>query len=258
MPIRTLIVDDESPARDRLRRMLAGIEAVEIVGEAESGVQAVEMIEQQNPDLVLLDIQMPGLDGFEVIEALEERPAIIFVTAYDEYALRAFEVNALDYLLKPFSQERLERAIRRAWEEVTEERDFAARWSSTRLPSLLESLADQGRYATRLAVQDCRGGRGRIRVLDVDEVDWIHTEREEVFVHVGAEAYPIRRTLSELEARLDPARFFRAHRSAIVNLDRVQEIIPWFKGSHRLRLTTGAEVDLSRRRARALRDILRW
>jgi DNA-binding LytR/AlgR family response regulator len=253
MPIGTLIVDDESPARDRLRRMLAGIEAVEIVGEAESGVQAVEMIEQQNPDLVLLDIQMPGLDGFEVIEALEEPPPVIFVTAYDEYAIRAFEVNALDYLLKPFSQERLERAIRRAREELTEERDYAGR-----LTPLLESLADQGRYVTRLAVHDRRSGRDRIRVLDVDEIDWISTEREEVLVHVGEGAYPIRRTLFELEARLDPARFFRAHRSAIVNLDRVQEIIPWFKGSHRLRLTTGAEVDLSRRRARALRELLRW
>jgi DNA-binding LytR/AlgR family response regulator len=231
--------------------MLANIEAVEIVGEAESGVQAVEMVADRNPDLVLLDIQMPDLDGFAVIEVLEEPPPIIFVTAYDEYAIRAFEVNALDYLLKPFSQERLERAIRRARDELTEERDFSAR-----LAPLLESLVERGRYATRLAVQDHRSGR--IRVLDVDEVDWISTEREEVFVHAGERAYPVRRTMSELEARLDPARFFRAHRSAIVNLDRVQEIIPWFKGSHRLRLTTGAEVDLSRRRARALRDILRW
>jgi DNA-binding LytR/AlgR family response regulator len=246
-----LIVDDESPARDRLRRMLANIEAVEIVGEAESGIQAVEMIEERNPDLVLLDIQMPDLDGFAVIEALEEPPPVIFVTAYDEYAIRAFEVNALDYLLKPFSQERLERAIRRAREELAEERDFPAR-----LAPLLESLAERGQYTTRLAVHDHRSGR--IRVLDVDEVDWISTEREEVIVHAGERAYPIRRTLSELEARLDPARFFRAHRSAIVNLDRVQEVIPWFKGTHRLRLTTGAEVDLSRRRARALRELLRW
>ena len=253
MPIRTLIVDDEPPARDRLRRMLANIDVVEIVAEAESGLQAVEMVAERNPDLILLDIQMPGLDGFEVIEALEEPPPVVFVTAYDEFAIRAFEVNALDYLLKPFSQERLEKAVRRAQEELNEERDFAER-----LAPLLESLADHGRYATRLAVQDCRGGRDRIRVLDVDEVDWIDTDSEEVFVHAGEEVYPTRRTLSELEARLDPARFFRAHRSAIVNLDRVQEIIPWFKGSHRLRLTTGAEVDLSRRRARVLRQLLGW
>jgi DNA-binding LytR/AlgR family response regulator len=253
MPIRTLIVDDEPLARQRLKRLLVDIEGVELIGEAESGVQAVEMIEQHNPDLALLDIQMPGLDGFEVIQALEDPPLIIFVTAYDEYAIHAFEVNALDYLLKPFSQERLERAVHRAREELTEERDFAGR-----LAPLLDSLAGQGRYATRLAVHDRRSGRGRIRVLDVDEVDWIDTEGDEVFVHVGQESYPIRRTLSELQSRLDPAHFFRAHRSAIVNLDRVQEIIPWFKGSHKLRLTTGAEVDLSRRRAQALREILHW
>jgi two-component system LytT family response regulator len=247
--MRTLIVDDEAPARERLKRLLADIEGVELIGEAEGGVQAVEMIERERPDLVLLDIQMPGLDGFGVIEALEDPPLVIFVTAYDEYAIRAFEVNALDYLLKPFSRERLEKAVRRAQEALTEEQDFAMR-----LGPLLESLATQGRYLTRLAVRD----RDRIRVLDVDEMDWIDVEDEQVMVHVGDRAYLIRRTLTELEARLDPAHFFRAHRSAIVNLSRVKEVIPWFKGSHKLRLTTGAEVDLSRARARALRKILGW
>jgi len=249
MPTRTLIVDDEAPARERLRRLLSGIEGVELIGEAEDGPQAVEMIEKERPDLVLLDIQMPGLDGFGVIEALADPPPVIFVTAYDEYAIRAFEVNALDYLLKPFSRERLEKAVRRAQEALAEERDFAAR-----LGPLLESLAAQGRYLTRLAARD----RDRIRVLDVDEVDWIGVEGEQVAVHVGEQAYPTRRTLAELEARLDPAHFFRAHRSAIVNLERVVEVIPWFKGSHRLRLTTGAEVDLSRVQARALRKVLGW
>jgi two-component system LytT family response regulator len=251
MPIRTLIVDDESPARERLKRLLADVEGVKLIGEAEDGVQAVEMIEREEPDLVLLDIQMPGLDGFGVIEALADLPPVIFVTAYDEYAIRAFEVNALDYLLKPFSRERLEKAVHRAQEELAEEQDFA-----TRLAPLLKSLAAQGRYLTRLAVRDYESCR--IRVLDVDEVDWIGVEGEQVVVHVGDGAYPIRRTLVELEARLDPARFFRAHRSAIVNLGRVKEVIPWFKGSHKLQLTTGAEVDLSRAQARALRKILDW
>ena len=249
MSMRTLIVDDEAPARERLKRLLADIEGVELIGEAEGGVQAVEMIERERPDLVLLDIQMPGLDGFGVIEALEDLPLVIFVTAYDEYAIRAFEVNALDYLLKPFSRERLEKAVRRAQEALAEEQDFAMR-----LGPLLESLATQGRYLTRLAVRD----RDRICVLDVDEVDWIDVEDEQVMVHIGDRAYIIRRTLTELEARLDPAHFFRAHRSAIVNLSRVKEVIPWFKGSHKLRLTTGAEVELSRARARALRKILGW
>ena len=249
MSMRTLIVDDEAPARERLKRLLADIEGVELIGQAEGGVQAVEMVERERPDLVLLDIQMPGLDGFGVIEALEDPPPVIFVTAYDEYAIRAFEVNALDYLLKPFSRERLEKAVRRAQEALAEEQDFAMR-----LGPLLESLATQGRYLTRLAVRD----RDRICVLDVDEVDWIDVEDEQVMVHVGDRAYLIRRTLTELEARLDPAHFFRAHRSAIVNLSRVKEVIPWFKGSHKLRLTTEAEVELSRARARALRKILGW
>ncbi len=247
--MRTLIVDDEAPARERLKRLLADTEGVELIGEAEDGVQAVEMIEREKPDLVLLDIQMPGLDGFGVIEALADPPPVIFVTAYDEYAIRAFEVNALDYLLKPFSRGRLEKAFCRAQEAQVEEQYFA-----TRLGPLLESLTAQGCYLTRLAVRD----RDRIRVLDVGEVDWIGVEWEQVIVHIGDEAYPIRRTLAELEARLDPARFFRAHRSAIVNLDRVKEVLPWFKGSHKLRLTTGAEVELSRAQARALRRILEW
>jgi DNA-binding LytR/AlgR family response regulator len=247
--MRTVIVDDEVPARERLKRLLAGIKGVELGGEAADGAAAVAMIERENPDLVLLDIQMPGLDGFGVIEALKDPPPIIFVTAYDEYAIHAFEVHALDYLLKPFSRVRLEKAIRRARSALRQEEAFAAR-----LQPLLDSLTAQGRYLTRLAVRD----RDRIRVLDAAEVDWVGVEAEQVMVHAGNGAYPIRRTLAELEARLDPGTFFRAHRSAIVNLNRVQEVIPWFKGSHKLRLIGGAEVDLSRAQARALRKILGW
>jgi DNA-binding LytR/AlgR family response regulator len=242
-------VDDEAPARDRLRRLLSSVEDIDVVGEAADGLQAVEQIGAQEPDLVLLDVQMPGLDGFGVIQALEAPPAIIFVTAYDEYALRAFEVHALDYLLKPFGRERLEAALGRAREALAGDHDLAAR-----LAPLVESLAAEGRYLARLAVHD----RDRIRLLSAEEVDWIGIEEEQVVVYVGERTYPIRRTLAELEAGLDPAQFFRAHRSAIVNLDRVREIVPWFKGGYVLRLSTGAEVDLSRSRARALRDMLDW
>jgi DNA-binding LytR/AlgR family response regulator len=249
MAIRTLIVDDEAPARERLKRYLANLEGVEVIGEARDGVQAVEMIEARSPELVLLDIQMPGLDGFGVTEALEDPPLIIFVTAYDQYAIRAFEVHALDYLLKPFSRERLAKAVRRAQNALAEGQDLSAR-----LRPLLEDLAAEGRYLTRLAVRD----RDCIRVLEAHKVDWIGIEDERVMAHVGDQVYPVRRTLTELEARLDPEHFFRAHRSAIVNLDRVQAIIPWFKGSHILRLTTGAKVDLSRAQARELRKILDW
>ena len=221
----------------------------EVIGEAKDGVHAVAMIEALSPDLVLLDVQMPGLDGFGVVEALDDPPAVIFVTAYDQYAIRAFEVHALDYLLKPFSRERLAQAIDRSRQALTEGQVL-----SVQLRSLLEDLAAEGRLVTRLAVRDLE----YIRVLDVEKVDWIGVDDEKVIVHVGDQAYPIRRTLAELEARLDPQHFFRAHRSAIVNLNRVQEVIPWFKGSHILRLTTGAEVDLSRAQARALRKILGW
>jgi two-component system LytT family response regulator len=249
--MRVLVVDDEAPARERLKRLLAEIQAseTEIIAEAEDGVQALELIEALSPDLVLLDIQMPGLDGFGVIEALKDPPHVIFITAYDEYAIRAFEVNALDYLLKPFSRERLEKALHRAQEALAEEHDLAGRFGP-----LLESLAAQGQYLTRLAVHD----RDCVCVLDVNEVDWIGVEDEQVIVHVGEQAFPTRRTLTELAARLDPAHFFRAHRSAIVNLDRVKKVIPWFKGSHKLQLSTGAEVDLSRAQARALREVLGW
>lgn len=247
--MRVLVADDEAPARERLVRFLADIEGVDVIGEAADGLQAVDLIEREHPDLVLLDIQMPGLDGFGVLEALDEPPQAIFVTAYDEYAIHAFEVHALDYLLKPFSRGRLEDALERAREALDEDRDIAAQ-----LAPLLQGLAQEGRYLTRLAVRD----RGRIRVLHVDEIDWIGVAGDLICVHVASECYRVRRTLAELEARLDPVHFFRAHRSALVNLDRVSEVVPWFKGGHKLRLTTGEEIDLSRSRARALRQVLRW
>jgi two-component system LytT family response regulator len=247
MTLRTLIVDDEAPARERLRNLLAENELVELIGEAKDGAEAVERIEGLSPDLVLLDIQMPVLDGFEVIETLDTPPAIIFVTAYDEYAIRAFEVNALDYLLKPFSQERLQRAIARAHEELAEGGKFASR-----IGPLLESLREEKRHLNRVAVRKA----GRFLVVDVRDIDWMEAREGGVLLHVGAEEHAVSRTLTELERRLDPSLFFRTHRSIIVNLDRVKELVPWFAGSHRLRLTTGAEVDLSRSRARELREIL--
>jgi two-component system LytT family response regulator len=247
MKLRTVIVDDEAPARERLRNLLAENELVELIGEARDGAEAVDIIEELSPDLVLLDIQMPVLDGFEVIETLDAPPAIIFVTAYDEYAIRAFEVNALDYLLKPFSQERLERAITRAHEELTAGREFASR-----IGPLLESLREEKRHLTRVAVRKA----GRFLVVDVRDIVWMEAQEGGVLIHVGPEEHAVSRTLTQLEARLDPGMFFRAHRSIIVNLDRVKEIVPWFAGTHRLRLTTGAEVDLSRSRAKELREIL--
>lgn len=249
MKLRTLIVDDEAPARERLRKLLAQNDLVELIGEAEDGMKAVELIEEVNPDLVLLDIQMPGLDGFGVIKMLQKPPLIIFVTAYDEYAIKAFEVNALDYLLKPFTKVRLERAIERAHQEFSRKTDF-----SNSLAALFKTLKEQPRYLERVAVR--KGAR--IFVIDVANIDWIGSESGLIFIHTKEEKYITNYTLDELESRLNPSMFFRAHRSAIVNLTRIKEIIPWFAGSHRIRLTTGAEVDLSRNQAKKLRKIIKW
>lgn len=161
----------------------------------------------------------------------------------------AFEVSALDYLLKPYSQDRLETAVHRARTMTFSKETF-----TRKLGSLFENLVDQGHYLTRLAVQD----REKIRLLDVTEIDWIGMEQGVLMTHVGEVAYVTRNTLDNLEARLDPEYFFRAHRSTIVNLDRVQKVIPWFKGSYKLRLSTGIEVDLSRARARELRKRFPW
>jgi DNA-binding LytR/AlgR family response regulator len=247
MKLRTLVVDDEAPARERLSNLLAANDLVELIGEAKDGAEAVERIELSSPDLVLLDIQMPVLNGFEVLEAIEEPPAVIFVTAYDEYAIRAFEVNALDYLLKPFSQERLDKSIARAHQELATGQDFAEK-----IKPLLQSFSDEQRYLRRLAVR----GDDRLLVIAAGDIDWIEAKEGGVLLHVGIDEHAVNRTLSQLESRLDPALFFRAHRSLIVNLDRVQEIVPWFAGSHKLRLTTGAEVDLSRTRAKKLRLLM--
>jgi len=254
MKLRTLIVDDEAPAREKLKRMLSNHQKVEVIGEAEDGLKAVQMIEQRKPDLVLLDIQMPGLDGFEVIKMLEHRPLIIFVTAYDQYAIQAFEVNALDYLLKPFGRPRLEKAIDRAYQEFSRKSDF-----SSKIDALLETLSrqaltEQRRYLERVAVRE----RGKIVVIEVQDIDWINAEEGLVFLHVGKERYIAPYTLDEFERRLHPDRFFRCHRSAIINLSRVKEIVPWVAGSYKIHLSTGEEVDLSRNRARELRKIMGW
>jgi len=209
--------------------------------EAEDGIKAVEFIEEEDPDLVLLDIQMPGLDGFGVIRTLQKPPLIIFVTAYDEYAIKAFEVNALDYLLKPFTRIRLERAVERAYQALSRHADFSAK-----LDALFETLREQPRYLDRIAVR--KGSR--IFVINVSEIDWFGAESGLIFIHTKEEKYVTNYTLEELEGRLDPDMFFRAHRSAIINLTKIKEIIPWFAGSHKIRLSTGAEVDLSRSQAR--------
>jgi DNA-binding LytR/AlgR family response regulator len=249
MKLRTLIVDDEAPARERLKRLLSRNDSVELIGEAEDGKRAVEIIEKINPDLVLLDIQMPELDGFGVIKMLTKPPLIVFVTAYDQYAIQAFEVNALDYLLKPFTKVRLDRAIEKATQELSKKADF-----TTKIDALFQTLNKQKRYLERVAVRH----EGRIFVIPVNEIDWIGAEEGSIYLHIKDGRYLTNYTLDEFDSSLSPRTFFRAHRSAILNLTKVKEIIPWFAGSYQARLSSGVEIDISRNRVKELRQIIDW
>jgi two-component system LytT family response regulator len=241
MKIRTLIVDDEPLGRERIRALLAGDSEIEIAGECADGKRAIGAIEQMRPDLVFLDVQMPEVDGFGVVEAVagETMPAIIFVTAYDRYAVQAFEVHALDYLLKSFDRERFQAALQRAKEEIRRSR---AGVINERLAGLLEDLQAKRKYLTRLVVKTA----GRIVFLRVEEIDWVEAADNYVKVHAGRETYLIRETLQSLAGRLDPAKFLRIHRSTVVNLDRISELRPIFHGDYQVKLTDGTELTLSR------------
>ena len=240
--IRVLIVDDEPPARAKLRRYLAGERGVEVAGEATCGREAVELIASLAPDLVFLDVQMPDMTGFEVVDALggEAAPHVVFVTAHEQYAVRAFEIHALDYLLKPVGPDRfasvLERA--RAAIERPDRGDLAAR-----LASLLESLPAPRSYAERILVPVGE----RSIFLEVGRIDRVRADRNYVILYAGGAEYTLRGTMDALQRRLDPARFLRANRSEIVRIEAVREVQPWFHGDYRLVLSDGAEVAWTRR-----------
>lgn len=238
--IRALIVDDEPPARERIRALLQDEGDIVVVGESDSGVNAVAAIRNLAPDLVFLDVQMPGLDGFGVLDALEGMPpALVFVTAYDAYAVRAFEVHALDYLLKPFDRERFRATLDRVRAALADRPEEPG--ASPVAASLAEAGPASGPLRRMLAKRD-----GRLRVLKVAEIDWIESSANYAAIHVGKETYQIRETMQSLESRLDPDRFLRIHRSTIVNLDRIQEIEPYFHGDYIVRLADGQRLTLSR------------
>jgi two-component system, LytTR family, response regulator len=238
--IKALIVDDEPLARSMTRRMLDGHAKIELVGECESGEEAVAAIRTQKPDLVFLDVQMPGLDGFAVIEALasERLPQIIFITAYDQYAVRAFDVHALDYLLKPFDRERFEQALRRAVRRIETEQSGKL---NERILSLLAGR--EPRYLERFIIK----AEGRVFFLKADEIEWIEAEGNYVTLHAGGKGHLFREAISSLETKLDPRKFQRIGRSAIVNLDSIRELQPWFRGDYKIILHDGAELKLSHR-----------
>jgi two-component system LytT family response regulator/two-component system response regulator LytT len=252
MSIRTLVVDDEKLARDRLDGFLADLADVEVVGQAGDGIQALEMIEQQRPDLIFLDVQMPGMDGFEVLKALRPPPPhVVLATAYDEYAIRAFEVGALDYLLKPLARVRVAEAVARVRDRLASNRPAPA------LEDVLRRLEERRKvYVSQVPVHSGK----RILVLPVADVLWFGVEYRLVYAHTHERAYMTNYTLRELEERLDPEAFFRAHKSSLVNLAHVKEIVPWFGGRYKLvmRDQAGSEVPLSRAQARELRARLRW
>jgi two-component system response regulator LytT len=255
MEIRTVIADDEQLARDELCFLLEDFPEVTVLDRAANGVEALEMIDRLNPDLAVLDVQMPGLTGFQVVERLLSRgrlPHVIFVTAYDQYALKAFEVNATDYLLKPIEKARLTAAVQKVKERIG-----ASESMQDRMASLLDALRGQRRHVTRLSVRDS----GKVRLIDVSEVVHATVEGGVIFAVTPSGRWATNyRTLEELEADLDPHVFCRTHRSYLVNIEQVAEIIPWFSGTYHLKMKDekGTEVPLSRTQVKNLRKILKW
>jgi len=241
--IRALVVDDEPMARDRVLSLLQHEEDVEVVGECGDGTQAVTAIHNQAPDLVFLDVQMPGHNGFEVIEAVgaDRMPTVIFVTAYDEYALRAFEVHALDYLLKPFGRDRFQQTLQHA-RAILERR--RAGDLGRRLLALVNDIKTEP-GPTRLDRLVVKSG-GRVFFLRTDEIDWIEASGNYVRLHLGDDAHLFRETMNHMEARLDSRRFVRIHRSRIVNTERIKELQPWFNGEYVVVLHNGTQLRLSR------------
>lgn len=240
--IRTLIVDDEPIAREGVRVQLAKDARVEVVAECGNGLEAVEAIRELAPALVFLDVQMPGMDGFEVVETIgaEAMPAVVFVTAYDKYALHAFDVSAVDYLLKPFDAERFQKAFQRAKDQLQKRNVEAV---NKTLHNLLESIQPARKYLERFVVKSA----GRIFFLQASEIDWIEASDNYVSLHAGRETHLIRETLTALESKLNPEDFIRIRHSAIVNIKRIRELQPLFKGDYQILLHSGAKLTTSRR-----------
>jgi len=249
--LRAVVVDDEPPARGLLREYLGAHADVEVVAECGDGFEAVKRIGELKPDLVFLDIQMPRLTGFEVLELLDPGPAVVFVTAYDEHALRAFEVNAVDYLLKPYGRERLAEALARVRER---RRAAAAGAAAEPLPASRLSAAARppGRFTDRILIRD----GAQVHVIPVERVDFIEAQDDYVGVHTGGTMHLRAQTLSDLAESLDPQRFVRVHRSFVVNLDRVERLETYTKDSRVVVLHGGREIPVSRSGYARLREMM--
>lgn len=239
--IRALIADDEPLARERLRMLLADEDWIEVTDEAGDGRAAIDAIRKHRPDLVFLDVQMPGATGFEVIEAIgaDRMPFVVFVTAYDQYALKAFDVHAIDYLLKPFDKERFHTGLARARQQIE-------RWSGGELERRLLELVQDLKPAMQRMERFVIKTSGRVFFVRAEEIDWIEAAGNSVKLHVGNDAHLFRETMNALEARLHPDTFYRIHRSHIVNIERVRELQPWFNGEYVVFLKDGTRLTLSR------------
>jgi two-component system LytT family response regulator len=239
--VRTLIVDDEPLARQRLRRLLEADPDVTVVGECGDGEQAVAEVRALRPDLLFLDVQMPLLDGFGVLHALagDTPPAVIFVTAHDRYALKAFEVHALDYLLKPFDRERFRETLSRAQQQL--ERSNGGDLER-RLTAIVQDLKPAKAKTDRFVVKS----GGRIFFVRTGEIDWIEAAGNYVKLHVGTDSHLIRETMNSVETKLSPDMFVRIHRCHIVNIEQVRELQPWFNGEYVVFLKNGTRLTLSR------------
>lgn len=271
-PIRTIIVDDEPDARDGLRALLASDADTVVVGEGRTGREAVSLIRDASPELLFLDVHMPELDGFAALVAARGNPmpVVIFVTAHDDYALKAFEVHALDYLLKPFSDERFTEALQWAKDQVRQRRIGEVGHHLAELvgtegasaPAEASLAPDSGtgergvdqRYVDRVTVRTAKG----TVFLRTDDIDWIQADDYYARLHVSGRSYLLRETMRHLEERLDPRRFVRVHRSAIVNIDRVQTLQPYFRGAHVLTLKDGTQVTMSRSRRAGFEKVIGW
>jgi two-component system LytT family response regulator len=250
-PIRTRVViaDDEPLGRARLRMLLAEEPWIEVIAECPDGPSTVAAIEKLRPELVFLDIQMPGGSGFDVIEAIGpgRMPFVIFVTAFDKYALRAFDVHALDYLLKPFDRDRFRDALTRARERIERHSNDDL---ERRLLALVNDLKPDPQPLERFVIKS----GGRVFFLRAEDIEWIEAAGNYVKLHVGGETHVFRETMNSLEARLNTRMFFRIHRSHIVNIERVRELQPWFNGEYVVFLTSGARLTLSRGYREKLQD----
>ncbi|MBI2681413.1 MAG: response regulator transcription factor [Candidatus Solibacter usitatus] len=230
--LRAVIVDDEELARAFLRELLRSHPEIEIAAECANGFEAVKAVADRSPDLLFLDIQMPKLDGFEVLELIEPGPAVVFVTAYDQYAMRAFDAHAVDYLLKPFGADRFERALERA----------KARLGERKLPTEVASARPPAERPQRIVVKDGT----RVHVIPLDKLDYVEAQDDYVALHSAGKAFLKQQPIGSLESALDPARFVRIHRSAIVNLERVARIEPYGKESRLAILQDGTRLPVSR------------